>query len=325
MDAKAPVIAPPETLAAQVAILIPCYNEAVTVGKVVADFHKAVPQATVYVYDNNSTDDTRIIARQAGAVVRRETLQGKGYVVRRMFADIEADIYVLVDGDDTYDAKAVIDMIAMLTTEHLDMVTATRHSDEAKAYRRGHRLGNRFFTGTVRLIFGARIEDVLSGYRVFSRRFVKSFPALSSGFEIETEFTVHALELKMPIGELLTTYHSRPEGSQSKLHAIRDGIRISRMILDLIRSERPLPLFAGIGAIQFLLGLALGIPVIIEFLHTGYVPRFPTAILAASLVLLSFIFAISGLILDAIAHGRREMKRLAYLSLSKGIAHLHDQ
>lgn len=314
MDTAASALRVTATVA-RTAVLIPCYNEAMTVAKVVADFRRALPHADIYVYDNNSKDDTRTVARQAGAIVRRETLQGKGYVVRRMFADVEADIYVLVDGDDTYDASAVTDMIGMLTAEQLDMVTATRHTEEATAYRLGHRLGNHFFTGTVRLIFGARIEDMLSGYRVFSRRFVKSFPALSTGFEIETEFTVHALELKMPIGELLTTYRSRPEGSVSKLHSIRDGIRVARMIVDLIRSERPLPCFAAIGGLLFVLGIGLGIPVVTEFLHTGLVPRFPTAILAVSLVVMSFLFAISGLILDAVAHGRREMKRLAYLSL----------
>jgi glycosyltransferase involved in cell wall biosynthesis len=310
---------------ATVAVLIPCYNEALTVAKVVSDFKRVLPRADIYVYDNNSNDDTRMLAREAGAVIRRETLQGKGYVVRRMFADVEADIYVLVDGDDTYDAGAASDMVSMLTNEHLDMVTATRHAEEVGAYRRGHRLGNRIFTGTVRLIFGARIEDVLSGYRVFSRRFVKSFPALSTGFEIETEFTVHALELKMPIGELLTTYKPRPEGSTSKLHAIRDGIRIVRMIADLIRSERPLPFFSAIGGMLFVLGMALGIPVVTEFIHTGFVPRLPTAMLAVSFVLSAVFFVNSGLILDSVAHGRREIKRLAYLSLPALSPHTSEE
>ena len=296
-----------------IAVLIPCYNEGVTIAKVVADFRAALPDADIYVYDNNSTDDTQALAKGAGAIVRRETLQGKGHVVRRMFADVDADIYVLVDGDGTYDAQAAPTMIARLINDHLDMVTGVRKSIAAAAYRRWHQLGNVLLTGTVRAIFGARITDMLSGYRVFSRRFVKSFPALATGFETETEFTVHALQLRMPIDELVTRYGSRPEGSQSKLHTIRDGIRILQTIIGLVKAERPLQFFSVIAGLVLVLSLALGLPVVMEFLRTGLVPRLPTAVLSASLVILSFMFLACGLILDLVAHGHREVKRLAYL------------
>lgn len=296
-----------------IAVLIPCYNEGVTIAKVVADFRAALPDAAIYVYDNNSTDGTQALAKGAGAIVRRETLQGKGHVVRRMFADVDADIYVLVDGDGTYDAQAAPTMIAMLVNDHLDMITGVRKSIAATAYRRWHQLGNVMLTGTVRVIFGARITDMLSGYRVFSRRFVKSFPALATGFETETEFTVHALQLRMPIDELVTRYGSRPEGSQSKLRTIRDGIRILQTIIGLIKAERPLQFFSVIAGLVLVLSLALGLPVVMEFLKTGLVPRLPTAVLSASLVILSFMFLACGLILDLVAHGHREVKRLAYL------------
>ena len=299
-----------------IAVLIPCYNEGVTIAKVVADFRAALPDAVIYVYDNNSTDGTQALAKGAGAIVRRETLQGKGHVVRRMFADVDADIYVLVDGDGTYDAQAAPTMIARLINDHLDMVTGVRKSIAAAAYRRWHQLGNVMLTGTVRVIFGARITDMLSGYRVFSRRFVKSFPALATGFETETEFTVHALQLRMPIDELVTRYGSRPEGSQSKLHTIRDGIRILQTIIGLIKAERPLQFFSVIAGLVLVLSLALGLPVVMEFLRTGLVPRLPTAVLSASLVILSFMFLACGLILDLVAHGHREVKRLAYLLAS---------
>lgn len=299
----------------EIAVLIPCYNEALTIHQVVMDFRTVLPTAKIYVYDNNSTDGTALQASTAGAIVRTETLQGKGYVVRRMFADINADLYILVDGDATYEAKAAIEMIRMMRAGPLDMVTAARKSETAEAYRRGHQTGNWVLTGAVRLIFGARILDVLSGYRVFSRRFVKSFPALATGFETETEFTVHALELHMPIGELATVYGARPEGSTSKLHTIRDGIRIVKTIADLARSERPLQFFGAFGGVLIVLGMAFGLPVISEFLHTGLVPRFPTAILAVGLVILSFLALTCGLILDSVARGRREVRRLAYLAL----------
>jgi glycosyltransferase involved in cell wall biosynthesis len=303
----------PEPL--RVAVLIPCCNEAAAIGKVVADFQAALPGATVYVYDNNSRDDTEAVARGAGAVVRREPLQGKGNVVRRMFADVEADIYVLVDGDDTYDAAAAPEMVRHLAEDRLDMVNGVRIGAIPGAYRRGHRFGNRLLTGMVRRIFGDRVTDMLSGYRAFSRRFVKSFPALSSGFETETEFTIHALELNMPIAELPVAYRERPEGSASKLRTVSDGFRILRTIALLVKEERPLQLFALAAAALFLAGIGLGSPVVIEFLDTGLVPRLPTAVLAMGLVLLSFLSLVCGLVLDSVSRGRKEMKRLAYLAI----------
>jgi glycosyltransferase involved in cell wall biosynthesis len=302
-----------------VAVLIPCYNEAAAIAKVVADFRAELPQARVYVYDNNSRDDTMAAARDAGAVVRTEALQGKGHVVRRMFADVEADIFVLVDGDDTYDAAVAPDMLRLMLDRQLDMVTGARVSEEAAAYRRGHRLGNAVLTGMVRRIFGNRVSDMLSGYRVFSRRFVKSFPALAAGFETETEFTVHALELKMPIGEVPTAYRGRPPGSTSKLRTYADGIRILRSIVLLVKEERPLQFFALIGGVLLLAAFGVALPVVLEFVRTGLVPRLPTAVLATGLVLLSFLAFVCGLVLDTVTHGRREMRRLAYLAIP-GIA-----
>ncbi|HUZ62567.1 MAG TPA: glycosyltransferase [Acetobacteraceae bacterium] len=299
----------------RVAVLVPCYNEAVAIPKVVADFRAALPGATVFVFDNNSADDTETAARAAGAVVRREPLQGKGHVVRRMFADIEADVYVLVDGDDTYAAAAAPAMVRLLLDESLDMVTGTRITDRADAYRRGHRLGNAVLTGMVRRIFGDRITDMLSGYRAFSRRFVKSFPALAAGFETETEFTVHALALDMPVGEIETAYRERPPGSSSKLRTYADGLRILRTILLLVKEEEPLRFFALCGALLLLLGLGFGTPVVLQFMHTGLVPRLPTAVLATGLVLLAFLSFGIGLVLDSVARGRKEAKRIAYLSI----------
>jgi glycosyltransferase involved in cell wall biosynthesis len=301
--------------APRIAVLIPCHNEAVAIPKVVADFRAHLPAAVVYVYDNNSTDGTAEAARRAGAVVRREVLQGKGHVVRRMFADVEADIYVLVDGDDTYDAAAAPAMVRLLMTEQLDMVNGTRVTALAAAYRRGHRLGNAVLTGFVRRIFGARITDMLSGYRVFSRRFVKSFPALAAGFETETEFTVHALELKMPVAEMPVAYKDRPAGSVSKLRTYSDGARILRTIVVLVKEERPLQFFSLWGVALLLLGLGLGFPVVVDFFRTGLVPRLPTAVLATGLVLLSFLAFVCGLILDSVARGRKELKRLTYLAI----------
>jgi glycosyltransferase involved in cell wall biosynthesis len=298
----------------RVAVVIPCWNEAVAIGKVVSDFRAALPDAAIYVYDNNSTDGTAAAALGAGALVRRETLQGKGNVIRRAFADIEADLYLLVDGDDTYEASAAPAMVRLLVEQRLDMVTGRRMGEIAAA-RRGHRLGNRALTGVVRLIFGDRISDLLSGYRVFSRRFVKSFPALAAGFETETEFTVHALELNMPIGEVPIRYRGRPAGSASKLRTVRDGLRILRTIVVLVKEERPLQFFTVCGAVLLLLGLGLGFPLVTEFLRTGLVPRFPTAILATGVVVLSFLSFAAGLILDSVARGRKEMKRIAYLAI----------
>ena len=299
----------------RVAVLLPCFNEAVAIPRVVAAFRAALPRARIYAYDNNSTDGTPEAARAAGAIVGTETLQGKGHVVRRMFADIEADIYVLVDGDDTYDAAASPAMVDLLRAEKLDMVTGTRTTDTTAAYRRGHRAGNTLISGLVAVLFGARVTDMLSGYRVFSRRFVKSFPALTGGFETETELTVHALQLAMPVGELPAAYRERPAGSASKLHTVRDGLRILRLILMLVKDERPLPFFSLAGLMLLLAGLASGLPVVAGFLRTGLVPRLPTAILAASLVALSFLSLACGLILDSVGRGRREMKRLAYLAV----------
>jgi len=301
--------------APRIAVLIPCYNEEVAIPRVVAAFRSALPEATVYVYDNNSRDRTAAAALAAGAVVRREPQQGKGHVVRRMLADIEADVYVMVDGDDTYDAADAPEMIRMLLDERLDMVTGVRVTDAAAAYRPGHRFGNRVLTGVVRMVFGDRITDMLSGYRVFSRRFAKSFPALASGFETETEFTVHALELRMPVGELRSRYRERPPGSHSKLNTYRDGFRILNAIGLLVRRERPLPFFAIIAAILAAVAIGLAIPVFQTWLETGLVPRFPTAILSTGLMLLSFLALACGLILDTVTRGRLEVRRLAYLSV----------
>ncbi len=306
-----PAVAPP----LRVAVLVPCHNEERTVAKVIADFRTALPHARVYVFDNNSNDATIAEAHSAGAVVRCEPLQGKGNVVRRMFADVEADIYVLVDGDDTYDADSAPAMLEMLWRDRLDMVTGTRRATAEDAFRPGHRFGNRAITGMVSWVFGSQVSDMLSGYRVFSRRFVKSFPALAAGFETETEFTVHALELRMPIGELGVRYRERPAGSELKLRTVRDGIRIVQTILLLIKEERPLQFFSIVAAVLLAVGLALGVPVVMEFLRTGLVPRLPTAILATGLILLSFLSLFGGLILGSVTRGRKEMKRLFYLNL----------
>jgi glycosyltransferase involved in cell wall biosynthesis len=297
----------------EIAVLIPCYNEEKPIAGVIASFRQALPAARIYVYDNNSSDRTAEVARASGAIVYQEHQQGKGNVVRRMFSDIEADIYVLVDGDDTYEAAAAPDMINLLRAESLDMVNGCRVTAVKGAYRPGHRFGNAMLTGLVALIFGKRTNDLLSGYRVFSRRFVKSFPALSRGFEIETELTVHALELRMPIADMDTRYKDRPEGSDSKLSTIRDGIRIMRMIFALVKEERPLQFFGITSIVLALLSLATGYSLIVEFLQTGLVPRFPTAILSAAIMILAVLVFFSGMILDSVTHGRREMKRLAYL------------
>jgi len=299
----------------RVAILVPCYNEEVAIPTVVADFRRAVPDATIYVYDNNSSDATYERAVAAGASARREPLQGKGHVVRRMFSDIEADVYVLVDGDATYHAPSVSEMIDLLLREQLDMVVGTRVDQAVDAYRAGHRFGNVALTGVVGLLFGKRFTDMLSGYRVFSRRFVKSFPALSQGFEIETELTVHALELSMPIGEVATPYGARPKGSASKLNTYRDGIRISWAILRMFKEAQPLRFFLVWFALFMLLALALSVPLVLTYLDTGLVPRLPTAVLVTGLTILAVLSLFSGLILESVSYGRREMKRLAYLSI----------
>jgi glycosyltransferase involved in cell wall biosynthesis len=299
----------------RVAVLAPCYNEAAAIGQVVTDFKAALPEATIYVYDNNSSDDTSAVARAAGAVVRLETMRGKGNVVRRMYADIEADVYVLVDGDDTYEAAAARGMVERLWSEHLDMINGRRITDIEAAYRAGHRLGNVVLTGIVRKIFGDPIHDMLSGYRVMSRRFVKSFPTIAEGFGIETEMTVHALRLRMPLAEMPTHYKDRPAGSASKLRTYRDGVLILNTILALIRQERPIMFFGAIAALLTLVTMILMYPVVVEYIHTGLVRRFPTAILSTGIMLAAFLSLTSGVILDSVTRGRWEVKRLQYLAL----------
>jgi len=299
----------------QVAVLLPCYNETNAIAKVIADFRAALPDAAIYVYDNNSTDGTAEAARAAGAVVRSEPNQGKGHVVRRMFNDVEADIYLLVDGDATYDAPSAPKMISMLVEERLDMVVAARIDKDAGAYRRGHRTGNRLLTGFVAYIFGRSFTDILSGYRAFSRRFVKSFPILSRGFEIETELTVHALELELPVAEIATPYYARPSGSASKLSTWKDGFRILWTIQRLFRSERPLVFFGILGFVFALVSIGLAVPIFSTYLEEGLVPRLPTVVLSTGLMLLAFLSVACGLILDTVTRGRRELRLLAYLQL----------
>jgi len=299
----------------RIAILVPCYNEAATVARVIADFRAALPGCVVYVYDNRSTDGTGDIARAAGAVVRRESRPGKGVVVRRMFAEVDADIYVMTDGDATYDASRAPEMVAALVRDDLDVVTGIRDDEErAAAYRHGHRLGNRAFNVLLGALFGERPTDMLSGYRVLSRRFVKSFPMEAHGFEIETELTVHALELRVPAAEIRTRYFERPEGSASKLSTYRDGFRILATMARLFRDVKPLPFFAGLAAMFAALGLALGAGVVVEFMETGLVPRLPTAVLATGVMLMAALSIACGVILGSVARGRREAKRLAYLA-----------
>jgi len=298
----------------RIAVLIPCYNEEAAVATVVGDFRKVLPSARIYVYDNNSRDRTVEVARAAGAEVRSERRQGKGNVVRRMFADIEADIYVLVDGDATYDAPSAPRLIDKLVSEHLDMVVGQRIDQVQAAYRPGHRTGNWMLTSFLSSVFGQAFNDILSGYRVFSRRFVKSFPVLSDGFEIETEFTVHALELMLPVAEMETPYYARPEGSFSKLNTWRDGFRILGTILKLYRSEKPLRFFGSLGVAFALVSIGLAIPIVVTYLEQGIVPRLPTAVLSTGLMIVAMLSLSSGLVLDTVTRGRREMKLLAYLA-----------
>ncbi|MGH6727299.1 MAG: glycosyltransferase family 2 protein [Pseudolabrys sp.] len=298
----------------KIAVLVPCYNEEVAIAKVVKDFRAALPTAAIFVFDNNSTDNTAAAARAAGAEVFRETHQGKGFVVRRMFTDVEADIYVVVDGDATYDAPSAPAMIDRLLEDRLDMVVANRVDREQAAYRAGHRAGNRLLTAFVASMFGPTFNDMLSGYRVFSRRFVKSFPVLSGGFEIETELTVHALELGLAVAEIDTPYYARPEGSASKLNTWSDGYRILRTIVSIYRAERPLPFFTGIGLALAIASVGFAVPVFITYVETGLVPRLPTAILSTGLMVLAFLSGAIGLVLDTVTRGRREMKLLAYLA-----------
>jgi len=298
-----------------IAVLIPCYNEEAAIADVVHDFRQALPRARIYVYDNNSRDSTIAVAKAAGATVRTEPLQGKGNVVRRMFADIEADVYVLVDGDATYDAATAPAMIRCLLDEQLDMVNGQRVTAIREAYRPGHRWGNRMLTGIVRWIFGDRFRDMLSGYRVFSRRYVKSFPSLANGFEIETELTVHALHLRMPTAEIATPYKDRPAGSASKLSTFKDGFRILWMIVKLIKNEKPIPFFSVIAGLFATGSVVLMLPVLAEFLTTGLVPRLPTAVLSMSMMILGFLSLSCGLILDTVTRGRCELKRMRYLNI----------
>ena len=298
----------------RIAVLVPCFNEQAAVATVVADFRKAVPTAEIFVYDNNSTDRTVEVASAAGAIVRSERRQGKGHVVRRMFADIDADIYVLVDGDATYDAPSAPRMIDTLIDGHLDMVVGLRVDQSAAAYRPGHRAGNWMLTRFLAVVFGQDFKDILSGYRVFSRRFVKSFPVLSDGFEIETELSVHALELALPVAEIATPYYARPDGSFSKLNTWRDGFRILGTILKLYRSEKPLRFFTVIGVFLMAVSMVLAIPVIVTYVEEGVVPRLPTAVLSTGLMIVAMLSVSSGLVLDTVTRGRREVKLLAYLS-----------
>jgi len=297
-----------------IAVLVPCYNEEKAIGKVVKDFAAVLPSATIFVFDNNSTDRTVEFARAAGAEVFQEPRQGKGHVVRRMFTDIEADIYVLVDGDATYDAPSAPRMIELLLKDRLDMVVAARVDDDVAAYRAGHRAGNWLLTSFVAQVFGSAFTDMLSGYRVFSRRFIKSFPALSGGFEIETELTVHSLELGMPVAEVRTPYYARIVGSASKLNTWQDGFRILFTIFRLYRAERPLRFFGTLGVALAIVSIGLAVPVVVTYLETGLVPRLPTAVLSMGLMLLAFLSVSAGLILDTVTRGRREMKLFAYLA-----------
>jgi glycosyltransferase involved in cell wall biosynthesis len=298
----------------RIAVLVPCFNEEAAVATVVKDFRNALPSAQIYVYDNNSSDRTAVVAREAGAEVRSERRQGKGHVVRRMFADIDADIYVLVDGDATYDAPSAPSMIDALLADHLDMVVGLRLDQSEAAYRRGHRTGNWMLTSFLSSVFGQAFKDILSGYRVFSRRFVKSFPVLSDGFEIETELSVHALELALPVAEIETPYYARPEGSFSKLNTWGDGLRILGTILKLYRSEKPLRFFTAIGVFLALVSIGLAVPIVVTYLESGLVPRLPTAVLSMGLMIVALLSVSSGLVLDTVTRGRREMKLLAYLS-----------
>jgi glycosyltransferase involved in cell wall biosynthesis len=299
--------------ALEIAVLIPCLNEAGGIAEVVHSFVRALPGASIYVYDNASTDETSRVAREAGAYVRAEPMRGKGNVVRRMFADVDADVYVLVDGDGTYDAGAAPAMVKLLADQQLDMVCGKRVENAVQAYRHGHRFGNRVLTGLVATLFGNSVTDILSGYRVMSRRFVKSFPALSKGFETETELTVHALDLRVPMAEVNTSYGARSAGTASKLNTWRDGWRILRTIARLVKEERPFAFFVSIGSLLALASVTLAIPVFIEYFETGLVPRIPTAVLSTGLMLVAVLSFVCGLILDTVTRGRRELKRMHYL------------
>jgi glycosyltransferase involved in cell wall biosynthesis len=300
---------------ARVAVIVPCYNEEAAIATVVRDFKAALPDAAIYVYDNNSKDRTSARAREAGAIVRTEMRQGKGNVVRRMFADVEADVYVLVDGDDTYDASAAPALIARLIEDGLDIVSGQRVATGQAAYRPGHVLGNWLLTTLTSVMFRVKLNDLLSGYRIMSRRFVKSFPFTAEGFGIETELTVHAVRLLMPMAEIETRYKERPEGSVSKLNTYRDGFRILFTIASLVREERPLTFYGSIATLLIVSSLLLGTPIVLDYFHTGLVPRLPTAVLSVGFMVLGFLSLASGLILDTVTRGRWEDKRMAYLAI----------
>lgn len=300
-----------------IAFLIPCFNEEATIGEVISSCKETIPEAKIYVYDNNSTDKTVALAEQEGAIVRHETIQGKGNVVRRMFADVDADIYILCDGDMTYDIASAPKMATELVKQNLDMVVGTRASDNSamQTYPLGHVFGNKMLTGIVGRLFGKRFSDILSGYRVFSKRFVKSFPAISRGFEIETELTIHALELRIPVAEIDTPYFARPADSESKLNTFKDGFRILMVIIFLLKEVRPLLFFGSIFSVLTFISVALSFPLLITYIDTGLVPRFPTAILTSGIMLLAFLVMACGAILDSVSRGRREVKRMRYLSI----------
>jgi glycosyltransferase involved in cell wall biosynthesis len=308
-----------------IAVIVPCLNEEVAIGQVIDRFRASLPGAVIFVYDNGSTDRTVEVARAHGAVVRIEPLRGKGNVVRRMFADVEADVYVMVDGDATYEAEAAPALVGKLLAESLDMVTGTRVEEGEGAYRRGHRFGNWLLTTLVAKIFGKRSSDMLSGYRVMSRRFVKTFPALSAGFEIETELTVHALQLRLPIADVPTRYADRPRGSSSKLSTFKDGFRILRTIAQLVREEIPLQFFGAIGLVCALSSVAVAVPVFVEYSRSGLVPRLPTAVLATGLGLVAALAFVCGLILGTVTKARNELKRLHYLGASIRVNRSHGQ
>jgi glycosyltransferase involved in cell wall biosynthesis len=302
------------TLNARIAVLIPSYNEGLTIAKVVSDFKKVLPNSVVYVYDNNSSDDTKEKAFAAGAIIREEHQQGKGNVVKRMFRDVDADFYIMVDGDDTYDANMSPRMIKLAQSGPYDLINCVRLENAEGSYRSGHRWGNVMLTSVVRRIFGDRVRDMLSGYKLFSRRFVKSFPVASGGFDIETEISIHALELAMPVAHVEGAYGARPEGSESKLSTYRDGLVILWMIATLFKHERPLRFFSFIAGMLVIISLVLGIPVVIEFFNTGEVHRLPTAVLAMGIMLTAALSFMTGLILDTVTRGRKETRMLAYLS-----------
>lgn len=306
-----------------IACVVPCHNEEAAVGTVVQDLRAALPEAEIYVYDNRSTDRTAEVAREAGAIVRHEPRKGKGNVIRRAFADVDADALLIIDGDDTYDASRARDMVSLLFEGPYDQVLGARREKVEGAYRPGHAVGNRVLTGAVRWLFGNEVTDMLSGYRVFSRRYIKSFPALSREFETETEMTVHSLNLRLPTTEMAVDFKDRPTGSESKLRTYRDGWRILLMIMNLARRERPALVHGAVSGLLALIAAMLGAPVLLEFARTGEVPRLPTAVLAASLVTIAALVLLVGYVLESVVHMRQEQSRLIYLGYpapARGVA-----